>query len=1253
MSLKIVAGRSKSGKSTFIYDEIYEKIKENPCENLVLLVPDTMTYKTEYEIIQRIKDDGIMSVEILNFKTFAYKIFEEVGGIKLQEINQYGNIMFLKNIFDNTSDLKVFKKVSKREGFLKSFDSLLKEMKKNLVSVEFLENINKHKLNDDNLMLLKEKINDIIKIYKALNNVKSEKFFDEEDKMNILISFIEKSKYVENSIFWIDGMENLSLQQYKLIENIIKYSKNVTISLNINVRYLKNLKEFSDWEAFKSVYDSYEMFIKNYEGKPEIVDIENHFEKINYHNEKTNDLNRYELYKHKSSKEQLDKHKSCEKELYKSNIIENKLSKYDINDDKLYKHNPNEEMQILEKYMFSTDGFIYDKEVENVHIYSSLNTYTEIEKVAREIVSLIQSGYRWKDICVTAGDLEEYLSNIKKIFVQYNIPYFYDGKRDIMDNPLTKYILSLIDMFVFNFKHDSVFEYLKSGFAELNYEEVSQLENFSLKYGIKGYKWFKPFRMKIGNIDYFNELRKKFVKDIEKSIEEFKDLKSAKDITSFILGFLHRQKVREKIEKQVNVFKIERQYELSSENAQVWNYINEIFEQIILIGENIKIDALEYRRMIEEGFKEIEISIIPPTLDKVTVTKVHKVSSSNCKILFVAGANDGVLGVNNDENNLLQDDELDILFESGAKFLDNSSFREYKEMHSLYKLFSSMSEKLYISYALSTVQGKSLQPSIYVDKVKEMMPKIVEKTDLSNRITLNEISNAEGTLDYLISNIRDYVEGKNTDNIWKSVYLYYKCNDEKIYNFIEKGLNYKNKTEKIVKENLDKIYNYPITMTVSKLENFAQCPFKYFVENILKPEERIVQKVEFYDLGNIYHETIESFTNKISSDSMDIYSLDKETIFEMASESLDQILLEKSFEYNALDANERNKYIKQKIRRLICRSAYTIVLQLKKGKFKPTYTELSIGREEKNSIDPMEIKISEDTSIYLNGRIDRIDILKQDGKSYVNIIDYKSSHKDVSLSDVLSGLSMQLFMYMDAIVKKGDKILENPEIGGVYYFSIDDPMIDGDDLSHDSQDTVEKEIMGKLSLKGFVLEDKNIFESMDNEIFSSKKSDVIPVALNKDGSSSKLSNTLTKQQYKIFLEKTNEVASSIAKEIINGNIDIKPYKKSDDKTPCTYCKYGGVCGIDKSIDSDKYRKIKDKKKNEILGELDIEILSELDNKNMNELDIINSNKTDKKNSSELDNESFNRSNIEEKLKENNNLKDDSSLHKGGLIDEME
>ena len=92
----------------------------------------------------------------------------------------------------------------------------------------------------------------------------------------------------------------------------------------------------------------------------------------------------------------------------------------------------------------------------------------------------------------------------------------------------------------------------------------------------------------------------------------------------------------------------------------------------------------------------------------------------------------------------------------------------------------------------------------------------------------------------------------------------------------------------------------------------------------------------------------------------------------------------------------------------------------------------------------------------------------------------------------------------------------------------------------------------------------------------------IPVYLDKDGNISKSkSNVVTKEQFSNMQKTAEKIIKQIAKEILEGNIDIKPaYYKKNKIDVCSYCEYKSICGFNKNTNDFTY--IENKTKEEIL-----------------------------------------------------------------------
>jgi ATP-dependent helicase/nuclease subunit B len=1114
MSLKIIAGRANTGKSSFIYDEIKTQSK-NSKTNLILIVPELMTYQAESNIIERFDLPGIMNIEVLSFKRLERKILEEVGGLKRQDLSIFGKIMLLKQIFeDNKDKLKVYGNSYKQSGFLKEFEELITEFKQNLVESQSLTQAAQDM--DDEILI--RKLSDIQLIYSEFIERTQNKYFDEEDKTNLFISLIKESAYIKSSKIWIDGFESFNRQRLHLIKNLCDYSKSVTLSLNIDSSYFDNLEVKDDFEAFKIIYDTYHT-LKNFDTDIEII-----------------------------------------------SVRENK--------------SPSTEIKAIEKNIFSLNIEEYKNNTDKINIFSSLNPYSETQKTAAKIISLVRDkNLRWRDIKVAVGNMEVYETNIKRIFSQFEIPFFLDVKRDILSNPLCKYIFSILDMFIWNFKHDNVFEYLKTGFSPLNINQVQYLENHALQFGIEGDKWFREFKSfdKDGNQitaekNDIEQYRKLFAQDFEVERKGIYNLKTANEITKLIFKYLEKDKVKEKMEKAVKAFNAAEKYEEASEHSQCWNYVMEIFEQLLLIGQDNEISLNDYRKMLEAGLGEVEVSIIPPTIDKVEVGTIDRIAVTKPKALFIMGANDSNLDTKNTEKGLLLNEERDILLENDVRLTKGADYETFKEKHMLYKLFSSPSHSLSVSYPLGLENGESLQPSLFIDILKKIFVSVKESSDLSISDELDLVSNYSGTYDCFVEKMRNFIDGYETDNIWKDVYAWYEKEEKETFDIMVKGLNYQNSMNSLEPDIVKRIYDNNMTMTVSKLESYAECQFRYFMENVLRPRERAYQKIEYYDLGNIYHSVVEKFINKISEEHQDIITLNRIKAEDESVKITDNVLLEQADKLTAIDANHRNKYMKEKIKRVMKRTCWTIVRQLHSSDFRPKFTELQIDLVDENDekakegvyLPPIEIPVETDKIkevLKLRGKIDRVDVFENKEKLYISIIDYKSSPNDIDLEDAQEGIQVQLIMYLKALLDKGEELFgKKPCIGGVFYYYISDPVY----KDKNKEKEPEEEIFKSLKLKGYVLKDKEVIKYMDKNIGST--SSIIPAAFKSDGEiRDDRTKALTEESFNNLIDTVYNKCKDMTRSILAGNININPYKKIDGKTPCKYCEYISICQFDKNL----------------------------------------------------------------------------------------
>ncbi len=1139
MKIRYILGRAGSGKTRRIFKEIKYKLEQSGENKLLLLVPEQFTLQTEVDLITTNELPGIMRVEVISFQRLAHKVFDEVGGLKKIDINELGKIMVLKRLFDkHAKELEVYSKTSKQQGFLANFCTLITELKRNEIYPDTLKET-VDSIEEENIFT--RKLRDISFMYEKFAEYMDGRYTDEEDKLSMLIDKIDEAEFLEGAEIWIDGFSGFTAQEYRILENLILKVEKTNLALTQDTS-----KKSRDKELFTPTDKT--------------------FKKI---------------------REIAQRH----------NIEETQtLLNPEINKASELKH--------IEREIYAYPYNRYDKEVDSIEIFSGTNQHTEIENAACKIISLVRDkGYKWKDIALVNSSMDSYGLTIKRVFNEYGIPFFIDEKRNIMNNPIIKLILSSMDILSRNYRYEDVFRFIKTGFCALDKEETEKIENFALKYGIGGDRWFKEFNYDNEKPEYLeeiNEIRKKFITPFTDIKDKLRARKPVSDFSSFLFNFLMGLGIEEKLDIWIDALKEKGRLEYVNEYTQIWNIIMEVLNQLVeILGDN-KVNIREYKKILEAGFSQYKVGIIPPTIDQVLVGNLERSRSHNIKALFVVGVNDGILPSGPNDNGLLLDEEKLMIKEKGIELPSDSETRLKEEEFSIYSAMSKPSEYLRISYALSDSEGKALRPSILMDKVKKLYPSLKQISDIVKANTLEDekrqlsmVSLPTPTFKYLIENLRLKLDGKPVYDLWDEVYdWYYQSQDwDKRRNIMIEGLFHNNQEGYIGEERAKSLYNSPLKSSISRLERFVNCPFAHFINYGLKPEERKEYKVRIPDIGNLFHDSMEQFSKKLSVENLRWSDIDKKKSDEIVEKVIDEIA--PNFGYSILESSYRYKYLVNKLKRVSKRAAWTLTEHIKKGDFTPSLYEIEFGDESFSRVPPIIIELSDGQQVKLEGRIDRVDILKNEDGSYVKIIDYKSGSKRFSLSDVYYGLQIQLIVYLDAVLENKDKLrIDDSHPGGVFYFKLDDPMIESNDSDVEN---IEKEIMRKLKMDGIITKDIKIVKAMDRNIEEERNSLVIPANLKRDGHFSKSSSVLDEKEIYSLIRHVRNLVIEIGGEILKGNIKIEPCKV-ENNVSCTYCGYNAICQFDKNFENNNYKVIRKLKDDEVIKKIKVEDGGEKDAK---------------------------------------------------------
>ena len=839
----------------------------------------------------------------------------------------------------------------------------------------------------------------------------------------------------------------------------------------------------------------------------------------------------------------------------------------------------------LEQNLFRYQYEPYTEKQCEIRMFEALSPREEVHQTALYIRKLIrEEGLTYRDIAVVIGDLEGYASYVETEFGQLEIPCFLDRTRGIVLNPMIEYIKSALQLYIRDFSYDTVFHFLRSGMADISREEIDELENYVIRTGARGYRTYsrlftrKTEEMQQGSgqedteraeetMERLNRIRQQFADTVE--ILHMAPRAKAGEYVDHLYDFLEQNQVQQKLLNYQQRFEQEGDLAKAREYAQIYRLVMDLLDQIYeLLGEE-EISLQEFADILEAGFGEITVGTIPQNVDRIVVGDMERTRLKQVKVLFFLGVNDGNIPKNASKGGIISDMDREFLIESGTEMAPSPRQQMYIQRLYLYLNMTKPSERLYLSYAKVNSDGKGIRPSYLIDTVRKLFPQLAVEYP-QNRSRLEQIEGRQEGARYLAEELREYADGTLREEERQDFYLMYRAYEADpegrdrltaaaFRRYKESGLS------RIVARAL---YGRQLENSVSRLETYAACACRHFLQYGLSLQEREEFGFELSDMGNVYHAVLENFAGKLAESGRTWWDFDENFATQAIKEAVEGYAA--TYGETVLYSSARNEYAITRMSRILTRTVLTLQQHLKQGSFQPDDYELSFRFAE--DLDSIHVDLSEEEKMHLQGRIDRIDVSEDAEHVYVKVIDYKSGNKKFDLAALYYGLQLQLVVYMNAAMELESRKHPDKEIvpAALLYYHIDDPTIETPvELT---QEQINEEILTKLRMNGVVNSDPAVVERLDR--FLQDKSKVIPVEKKKDGSFSARSGILSREELHVVSAYVDTKIRQIGREILDGKIAANPYEKGNEEA-CTYCAYKKVCGFDGSIPGYEKRQLED------------------------------------------------------------------------------
>mgnify|MGYP000857222730 CR=1 FL=1 len=1136
MALQFIFGNPGSGKSHYLYEHIIRESMKHPDINYIILVPEQFTMQTQKELVLRHPRHGIMNIDVLSFARLAFRVLEETGNGSREILDDEGKNLILRRLAGKKEDsLKVLKGNIKKPGYISEVKSVISELTQYNISPDGMDDMITEA---DESSYLAWKLKDIQVMYQAFEEYLADKYITKEEILDILCNVMDKSRMLKDSVIALDGFTGFTPLQNKVLGEMLHHCQKVMITVTMDKR--------EDPYVMK---DKYQLFALSKQMVTSLVKIAGE-EKV---------------------------------------LVEEPVCLYQ---EPVWRFRNAPALAFLEKELFRYSGRTYREKQSNVRVYAAANPRMEVECAAQRIRFLIRKKeYRYREIAVITGDLETYSREILRQFEKNQIPCFIDYKKNILSNPMVELIRAALEVLQSGFSYESVFRFLKTGLvmplAGLSPEVIYQAENYVIALGIRGFKrwnstWERVCRgAELINLDELNQFREAVVTPFLPLREVFSNRKATvRERTEALVHFLEALEMEQKLAAMAQQFEEVGDMSLAKEYGQEYGLVMDLFDRIVaLLGEEI-MGQREYAEILDAGFAEIKVGLIPAVVDRIVVGDITRTRLSNIKVLFFAGVNDGIVPSVSGRGGILSEADRRALREMQVELAPTAREESFLQRFYLYLALTKPSDYLYLSCAASSAEGKAMRPSSLMLQLLKLFP---EKRLEQPKEEKEALWSPELGMSWVLRGLQDEKSGENDQFI--SLYRYFiqaesyrdemqALSDAAFYTYQDTGIG---------KAAARALYSPILRGSVTRMELYASCAYAHFLSYGLELSERQMYEIAPSDIGNLFHAAIDMYFTRMKEENRRFSGISEEDRQKMVAECVASVTEE--YGNAILGSSYRNQYLERKVYRITDRTIWALTEQLKKGDFEPAGFEVSFSPMD--HLRAMRIPLSSEEAIHLRGRIDRIDLCEDGDRLYLKIIDYKTGKTKFDLTDIYYGLQLQLVVYMYAAMEKIGREYPDKTVvpAGLFYYHIEDPMVERKPV--ESEEETNADILKALRMNGLVNGDREALAHLDNRLGeeATADSDVVPVSIKNEAIVERRSQAAGEEKFRVLGAYVNRKMKHMGREILDGNIAASPYKNGQ-KTACDYCPYHSVCGFDLKTDGYQFRRFDKLSPEEIWGKME-------------------------------------------------------------------
>lgn len=806
----------------------------------------------------------------------------------------------------------------------------------------------------------------------------------------------------------------------------------------------------------------------------------------------------------------------------------------------------------VEEHLFEAVLPVFEETPEGVELYRAMSPYSEVERAAAELARLVrEEGYRYRDLAVTARSMEVYGPLITLIFPRYGLPVFLGGMDDVLQKPILTLVTGALDAVAGEYRYEDVFRYLKTGLTDLSRDEVDRLENYVLKWDIKGSRWTQAGEWNMHPEGYggvWNETLKARVAELDglrrRVAEPLERLRRAKEKTGeglalALYGFLEEIDLPRRLLERGAELRQGGEAALAAEYEQLWKLLCGALEQCAqLLGET-GMDWEEFARLFKLVLSQYQVGAIPVSLDRVAAGEMPRLAHKHCKVLYLLGADDGAIPAVAPSPGLLVDEDRSLLAAFGLESAPRLTDKLWREMTIVYETCALPSDRLIVSYALAGEDGGKGQPSFLVKKLRQLFPGLVP---------LDERSLEK---DFRMTALRPALELAGLrPGLGRALKEVPGC--APLVERMERAATMERGS--LTRPTVEALYGRHVPMSASRMDKYKSCHFSYFMQYGLGAKARKGAEFAATDYGTFVHYVLENVLRERKGREVPGREQVSAVVKRYVEEQLGGLAGETA----------RFRYLFRRLEKTVYAVVKNVCEELENSEFQPVAFELGFGK--KGELPPVELTV-DGVTLSVSGVVDRVDAWEKDGRLYLRVVDYKTGRKSFDLTDVWNGLGLQMLLYLFTLTEDGKTLFGDRELvpAGVLYLPARDLPVGGSRTM--TEEERQKKVDEQLRRKGLVLDDEAVLSAMER---GEEGFRFLPLKMKKSGEIG--GEALVSAERLGKLERhTRQILRDIAAELAAGNIAADPFWQGPQHNACQWCEYAAACQFREGRGDDRRR----------------------------------------------------------------------------------